>query len=337
MTFAKRIARNYVFPLALNLGVDKVIRSISAHNTLNVLYHGVSVSDPNYYSPTNIAASMFEKQLIYFKKNFDIVTLKEAFEMKRNAIIPKRKTITISFDDGYKNNLDIALPLLEKLEIPATFFVCSVITQPDESNYLWSDLIYCLKHLHKELTFDIDGHVFHNYYEKSTNLPIENFIKSIPTMKQRDEFLGELLVRFDLVNNLKEIPSELWKLMSNDELKRFSQSKFVEIGSHGHLHYNLGLITPGEAKIELEKSKLLLETSLQKKISMVAYPDGSYTSEVKNIAAEVGYDYQLAVDFRCQEDSSDARIMGRYGISTTTTYESAIINTNIAIGKYGFN
>jgi peptidoglycan/xylan/chitin deacetylase (PgdA/CDA1 family) len=337
MSFAKKFARGVVFPLAVNIGADKLIKAVSNHNILNVFYHGISRTNGLTYSPINMTGEMFEKQLIYFKKNFDVITLKAGFELKKSGIKPKRKTITVSFDDGYKNNLEVALPLLEKHQIPATFFICSVVTQSDGPDYLWTDLLNCLKYFFPGETIELDGNIFEAYHSKALGISLGDYIKSIPSMQRRDETLDILNKKYKLSEKLKEIPAEYWKLMSNEDIKKFSRSKFVEIGSHSHLHYNLGVIPPNEAKGELEKSKLLLENSIQKEINMIAYPDGSYTSEVKNISEKLGYKYQMAVDYRCAEDPADPRILGRYGVSTTTTYESAIINTNRAIGKYGYN
>ena len=87
------------------------------------------------------------------------------------------------------------------------------------------------------------------------------------------------------------MPEEIWKLMDKEALIKFSQSKVIEIGSHGHWHFNLGDFKINEAKLELEKSKQLLEKAIGKSIDMIAYPDGSYTEGVKDVAQKLGYKY----------------------------------------------
>ncbi|NQV02516.1 MAG: hypothetical protein HQ542_07720, partial [Bacteroidia bacterium] len=88
---------------------------------------------------------------------------------------------------------------------------------------------------------------------------------------------------------------------------------------------------------ELNTSKALLEETTQKDITMIAYPDGSYSSEVKDLAEQSGYDNQLAVKYRCTDDLTDSRILPRFGIAVTTTFESNMFFINKAFNTLGFN
>jgi len=73
----KKIIRKVVLPTILKLGVDKLVRSLADHSILNVMYHGVVKENHNYFTPRHITAEQFEKHLIYFKQNFDIVSIAE--------------------------------------------------------------------------------------------------------------------------------------------------------------------------------------------------------------------------------------------------------------------
>jgi peptidoglycan/xylan/chitin deacetylase (PgdA/CDA1 family) len=309
---------------------------MSSHGILNVFYHGVTVGDGRDYSPINIPAPLFERQIAYFKKEYDILTLREAFQMYRDGVKPKRKSITISFDDGYRNNLTTALPILERYGAPATFFVCSVITDRDAPRWLWTDVFYCLKYFCANEIIEINDLQFEGVTEVKTGMSLSTYIKAIPTTTQRDELLTMLTTKYQIADKLRSIPAENWQLLSADELRQFAGSPLVEIGSHGHLHYNLGVIPTVDAQRELSISKTLIEGCLQQHIDMIAYPDGSYTLAVKDLAQQAGYGYQMAVDYRCVGDEADTRILNRYGVSTTTTYESAILNTNFAFEKHGY-
>lgn len=120
----------FIFSVLVSIGVDKLIRNCTNHKTLNIFYHGVTSRDFTHISTRHINADKFEKQLQYFKKNFNIISLGQAFRMYQQGLSPVRKTITISFDDGYLNNLTVALPLLEKYKIPVTFFITSTESPP---------------------------------------------------------------------------------------------------------------------------------------------------------------------------------------------------------------
>jgi peptidoglycan/xylan/chitin deacetylase (PgdA/CDA1 family) len=69
-------------------------------------------------------SEMFEQFCRYFKDNFRVVPLAEqieGFKTGRNM----GGTLSITFDDGYLDNYEVAAPILEKLGLPATFFITS--------------------------------------------------------------------------------------------------------------------------------------------------------------------------------------------------------------------
>ena len=141
MNLSKRIASDVIFPIAYKTGIFSLIANFSEHSIRNILYHGVVTKDGTSFSPTHLTKEQFERDLIYYKKNFDVVSMPEAFEMYRNNTKPKRRTITLSFDDGFKNNLDTALPILEKYNLKTTFFISGICTQPMETRNLWTEYI----------------------------------------------------------------------------------------------------------------------------------------------------------------------------------------------------
>jgi peptidoglycan/xylan/chitin deacetylase (PgdA/CDA1 family) len=129
---------------------------------------------------------------------------------------------------------------------------------------------------------------------------------------------------------------EFWRLMNPQQLKELAHAGLIEIGAHSHSHPNLGLIDLAHAEKEIQESKTVLEKAIQKEVKSMAFPDGSYTEEVKQLCYKAGYTNLLAVDYRCSSDGSDHHILPRYCISSTTTYESNIIQVNRHFASYGF-
>lgn len=334
MKLTKKIARKFIFPSLMGLSIDKLIRMSSSNSILNIMYHGVVEKDTNFFSPRNLHHEQFEQQLIYLKKNFNIVRLKDAFEMIEHKSRPKRKTITISFDDGLVNNLHMALPLLEKHEIPATFFISSVCVENMDLRCLWAEKIAALKYFYPHETIKVGNYTFNNYMEIHQQKGIETIIKNCHH-DERDALLEELVEKYDLINKMNEIPEEAWRLMNKEQLIQFASSKYVDIGSHGHLHYNLGIIDKNKAIEDLKKSKTLLEQTIGKEVDMIAYPDGSYNQSIKDAAEKYGFKYQLAVNYLLDNDKNDRRILNRHGISSRTTFASNMIFLNLAFSKKG--
>lgn len=84
-----------------------------------LFYHRVADDVPNDWT---MSIEMFTRQIAYLEKNFDLVSLEEAQRRIRGGHNP-RTAVSITFDDGYADNCQAALPLLIKRRIPCTYFV----------------------------------------------------------------------------------------------------------------------------------------------------------------------------------------------------------------------
>jgi len=86
-----------------------------------VLYHRIAntKNDPHLLcvSPENL-----REQIKFLKENFRVVPLVQLVQEVRSKKL-KNKTVAITFDDGYADNLHDALPILEEFNVPATVFL----------------------------------------------------------------------------------------------------------------------------------------------------------------------------------------------------------------------
>ena len=88
---------------------------------ISLFYHRIADEHPNEWTMSN---EMFRRQIEWLQERFDIVTLEEA--QKRIASESNdRPTVCITFDDGYADNCDTALPWLIEQSVPVTYFVTS--------------------------------------------------------------------------------------------------------------------------------------------------------------------------------------------------------------------
>ncbi|MDA1053132.1 MAG: polysaccharide deacetylase family protein [Planctomycetota bacterium] len=85
-----------------------------------IYYHRVADHTPNCWTISN---TQFRREIDWLDANFDLVSLDEAQRRVREG--NTRATVSITFDDGYAENCDQALPLLVSRRIPCTYFVTS--------------------------------------------------------------------------------------------------------------------------------------------------------------------------------------------------------------------
>lgn len=89
-----------------------------------LFYHRVADDHPNDWTMSRVE---FERQIDWFQEQFDIVDLEEC-QRRIASENNTRPTLSITFDDGYAENCEFALPLLIERRIPATYFVTTYHT-----------------------------------------------------------------------------------------------------------------------------------------------------------------------------------------------------------------
>ncbi|WP_338994595.1 polysaccharide deacetylase family protein [Fusobacterium animalis] len=96
-----------------------------------IMYHRVINNPENegVYG-TYIYEDMFKKHLQYLKdKNYTVITFKDLDKIGwRNRFEKGRKYIILTFDDGYKDNYDLAFPILKEFNFKATIFLMGSLT-----------------------------------------------------------------------------------------------------------------------------------------------------------------------------------------------------------------
>ncbi len=329
----KSIARQIVFPVLHKSGVGNLLR-LGGHQHLNITYHGVVKKSNLRFSPRHISAIQFEQHLKYFTKHFKVINLEEAFRQYREGEQPSQPTINISFDDGFENNLTVLLPLIEKYTVPVTIFVSGRCAETNGNRVLWSELTAALRYSNPQKPVQLGSDRF-DLKSKSEGYRLDAYIKSLsPT--ERAPVIQELTDQHNLFEVLQSVDPEQWRLMDNNQLKQLAASPFIEIGSHGVDHYNMDAIPEEDARFELAKSKSTLEDLTQKQIHSFAYPDGAYNSTTIKLAEEAGYLNQLAVNYSKPSDREDSRILNRFSVPATTTFESNMLQVNRAFHTHGF-
>jgi len=98
---------------------DRQTRADGRAPAVILFYHRVADNLLNEWSITN---EMFARQIEWLENQFEFVTLKEAQRRIRSGI-NARPTVSITFDDGYAENCQSAIPLVVKKQIPCTYFV----------------------------------------------------------------------------------------------------------------------------------------------------------------------------------------------------------------------
>ncbi|MDI6645197.1 MAG: polysaccharide deacetylase family protein [Methanobacteriaceae archaeon] len=260
-------------------------RKITKSQVIILTYHRTGPMTDKWILNPLIHQEIFEKQMKYLIKNFNIISLNDLTEMIANGKIPE-KAVAITFDDGYKDNYEYAFPILKKYDIPATIFLS---TGPIEQKKLfWSDEVsYVL--LNTELK-SIDIEDIGTYQLNSDEDKIKASISVVEKLKKMENNKKEFIIK-DLINLTGvNIPSRLGKqnILSWNEIKKMNRNG-IDFGAHTVNHPILTNIPLDEAKMEIMNSKNRIEEILNTEVKSFAYPNGDFNEEILSLVRDSGF------------------------------------------------
>jgi len=240
-----------------------------------LLYHRVTSleRDPQLLA---VKPDNFYRQIKYLKKNYNILDIEEFACFKKDNKGFTKNSLILTFDDGYEDNYLEALPILEKFNCQAIFFVTTLNTNTK-----------------KELWWDELERVFLTGIElpKSLKIRLNNkdylFDTSSEENKEKTYNALHSLMKYNKVDirdrakddilywaNLSKKGRNTHRVMTNKEIKLMSKSNSAIIGAHTHTHSLLCVYDYEGQYNDVKKSKDLLEKLTDQKVKYFSYPFG---------------------------------------------------------------
>jgi len=133
-----RVAKRFVLRAASAIGADAASRSLRRGELLVVNYHGLRTDANPRRGWLLLPRARFVEQLSYLARHYDVRPVDDAVAAMRGGTLT-RPTACITFDDGYRNNLTIGLPVLRELSLPATIYLATGLIGTDAR--LWTTRI----------------------------------------------------------------------------------------------------------------------------------------------------------------------------------------------------
>lgn len=250
-------------------------RVLYGRPVLVTMYHRVNNVVGEKLKHLTVDIETFEKQLCFFKENYQILRLSDNW----NSL--QKTGIVITFDDGYADNIINALPLLEKYQIPATIFV-TTFNINNKKEFWWDRFELDYSNCEGQFYFpEID--------EKVSKSEYSNEYISAYLHKLSNEEKESWLVKFEKLNNITFIDSDNFRSLSKEELDRLVAHPLIDIGIHTHNHYSFGELNYEEQKKEMHFSIKKLEELEVRYLKYLALPYGAYNLETLRVVDELGF------------------------------------------------
>ena len=207
--------------------------------TITVLmYHGVIEDDSKFHSWNLVPASKFDEHLRYLKAHFSVISIEEALSLHERCTDTRPKAV-VTFDDGMRNNLMVALPILQQHGVPATIYISTEAVQSGQA--FWWDRIAQATQTSESTRFDLSSfslgtYAFESGMEKhlwwrAMSRLLED-LKDLPHIVRKDA-VGIML------KQLGEEDTQIDKAftpLTVADVKTLSSSSLISIGSHTHCH-----------------------------------------------------------------------------------------------------
>lgn len=232
-----------------------------------LIFHRVHARADSIF-PNEPDAARFERLMRFVSRSFRVLALSEAVTCLANDNLPSR-ALVITFDDGYADNAEVALPILQRCGLTATFFVSTGFL---DGGRMWNDsIIECLRACRQiEIDLELFGLGRCSLADASERRRvIESLVPKIKYLSLVER--EEAIVRLKKLCGLTDLPNNL--MMRSEQVREIHRAG-MEIGAHTVRHPILTSLSATAAKYEIAEGREQLQTIIDAQVDMFAYPNG---------------------------------------------------------------
>ena len=227
-----------------------------------LMYHSISSERPDPWDLC-VAPDRFAAQAQLLADRFRVVSLTE-LRLAQTAGEPLGRAVAITFDDGYRDNLLAAKPILEEHGLPATVFVTTGYLDSDR-DFWWDEL---------EAFCAAAGVASRELWQELQAM----------THEERAERLDALWASIHTPRPARSLP------LSAAELVRLAEGGLVALGAHTVTHPHLSSLPVPTQRHEIEASKACLNDLAGRPVLDFSYPHGDFSPETRALVRAAGFE-----------------------------------------------
>jgi peptidoglycan/xylan/chitin deacetylase (PgdA/CDA1 family) len=266
-----------------------------------LVYHRVNNENDSIFP--GVPVTTFTEQMEYVAEHYTVCSLGDAVERIRSDDIPT-DLLTITFDDGYRDNYTCAFPILNRLGLPATIFLATDAI--DSGRMLWHDRVFAALR-------ETQATALENFRGNGSTYPLNTPAEKRRALSQLLNFLWSL-DDSDRSRWVEKLIQELGTkarmgceglMLSWDEIRAMSEHG-IAFGAHTVTHPILSKLSPQQVKQEIRVSKEIIEANVKMPVKHFAYPVGrpdDFTDTVKKELRDADFECAVTTIF----GSNDAR------------------------------
>lgn len=253
---------------------------------LTILKYHQILAQPDQLFPGEPDVACFDWQMQTLKRYFNVFTLGDAISLFKQGKLPSR-SVCVSFDDGYADNYTLALPILQKHQIPATVFVATGLLN---GGVMWNDAVVNAIRRCPKTELDLSSLAFPHFYLNDFSQRRDAIAALLPRYKRMDP--SQRREKIQALQDICAVAPPAHLMMTDTQLKALYHAG-IEIGGHTQNHPVLSRIELTKARAEIGAGKEYLENITGGKVTVFAYPYGvpgeDYLPEHVDLLKSLGF------------------------------------------------
>ena len=293
-----------------------------------LVYHSVSRTR----RPGAVDATTFEEQIVFLKRRFTFIHPQDVYRRRR---LGRPADVLLTFDDGFRNNAEVAAPILRRYGVPAVFFICSRHSAPGK--YLWCDYLRALRQHFKGNGFTF-RHEFMDMSSGQREATVRRLTAYLVQLKPHPAALYQAIE--EELPRLEDFVAEAarqdeYEGMNPDQIHQLAANSLFSVGVHTVDHPRLTLCEPKEMLRQISENKSWLEQITSKPCGTIAYPYGDYNGETVECCRAAGLHrgYAVLPKLRCDRDWEVPRL-GIYSPSLDVLGFKVIWGRALAVDRW---
>lgn len=231
-----------------------------------LIFHRV-LPAPDVLFPDEMHARRFDEICGWLAQWFNVLPLDAAVAHLKTGSLPARAAC-ITFDDGYADNFHVAMPILQRHGLKATFFIATGFL---DGGLMWNDTVIesvraCSNAVLELSSLGLGSHPLGSMNERQAAIATLLGQIKYRSIEERIAITGQIASQAQV-----HLPHNL--MMTSQEVKGMRLAG-MQIGAHTINHPILARLDVDEAHREIVGSKIFLEQLLGERVGLFAYPNG---------------------------------------------------------------
>ena len=279
----KERLRDVISRLVVAGGITRLGRRLGdRRGTFILCGHRVRNDDEAFFP--SLRPALLREQLAYLTRHYEVIGLETLVSCINDGRRPPARSVVLTFDDGFRDNVEEALPLLDAFGVTATIFV--VTGSLSEGWLPWSQRLGYLfeRTVVTSLRHDVLG---------AAEMPLPTAVaRRRAYARARHALAAAPRVARDAA--IEDLARHLGVDAPRDRMMTWAHAREAlaaghGVGAHTYSHALLAQVPAEEARWEMERSRVDLETHLGLRHPAFCFPGGSTTPRLRALARTVGF------------------------------------------------